>query len=726
MISRFRREAALVLFFILGESAAALPISLEASETSAAAVRLVLTSENAGQEPRGFEVALPWQGDLPLPAGEKINLSAQASGFWPCEAWVPTDQEAVRWKLVRQSTIRGRLKVPAATEPVPASVQLRIESSQAAENSKAAIVACDRATVEVSCPVAADLHFECPAPVGVLAVRAAVANYIPFYFWDLKHTPAGQLDLGTLELHRGASVVGFLTGQGVELSKAQVRAERQGFGATSNEDRARLARMEAKAQANERGFFQLAGLAPGLFQITATAGEQISAAIEVSVKEGEELALGASLELQPPFEASFVIEPPASPFGEPWRLVLQRKMGGSFLDVAEKEVSLQGQSTIGLLRPDHYRLELQDTKGSVWHREAFELSASRSFFIALDLVEIRGRLLVGTEGREGTVVFGANQVPRIALASDAAGNFEGFLPHEGEWPLLVEWPSTERRKLPPVEVRRSTGKGWVELDVVLPDTLLRGQVTRQGKLVDASVVLRAQNTAKLSSSVLTRKGQFEMAGLENGRYEIAAFDRGDQSPWQEVEIAEKLPSPRIQLEFQPSRQARGIVRHGGQSVPGASVVARSPLDTMGWDGMLKATSALDGGFNLPLPEGASVVDLLVQAPGLPIWMGRLRLGGETTPAIIELAGQGGELAFPVNEPAEWSLRYDGVEIGLASLLQALVRTHGGYLQREGDYAYRAPNLPIGEWTLCRIAAPGDCATTYLLPGTAVDLAPAKY
>jgi hypothetical protein len=661
--------------------------------------------------------------EVSLAAGdEDLHLSADSTGSWPCEPKPSHEEGGASIPLERPTTLRGRLQMPESQAGPPASVRLRLERPGQPEKS-VDILACGRATIEVTCAVARDRRFECPVPAGVVDLRATVGGFIPFYFWGLRLEPEGHFDLGTLRLRRGASVVGYVSGLSEISPAARVVASRVRLGGGNPEEELKASRTDVDATADERGFFQLAGLPAGELQLTALAGDRVAALREVTLTAAEELVLSEPLELMAPLEATFFVEPPTAPGGGPWTAALLREHGGRLFGVQEKPCSLQGTVALGGLRPGSYRLELQDDTGSVWHNEKLDLLESRAHFIEMTLVEVRGRLLVGDQGRPGRVVFGANQVPRLVLAADEEGAFEGFLPREGEWPLLVEWPSGERRKLPPLEIRRRSGKRWAEIEVALPSTTIRGQVTKEGKKIAASVLIRAFGRDELASSLVAQEGEFEFLGLEPGRYEVAAVDRQERSAWLEVEVRRENEAPFIQLEIGASKEAKGLLRHGGQPVPGAQIAASASHHSNEWEGTLRSISLFDGGFSLRIPRHLDTLDLLVTAPGLPLWLGRIRFD-DKVPAVIDLASASGDLYFPVDEPSEWVARFGQAEIGLGSLLRFLAQLHGGYRQRDADHAYLASGLPTGLWNLCSSLS-GECTSALLTPGATLELHPPR-
>lgn len=270
MKSPVRALVAILPFLVLGSARAAtieLPVEVTIRSpafTAPLEVRLtaravrgdaaaVLTVMEVGAGARG-------RATLTLDSSKDWFVSGEASGFW-CETKSLSPGGAVPVHLELWPTGRVLAKVIMADkgERPPQSLAARFRPSTSSGGPPAG---------ETTCPVV-DFNVECSFPSGTLDFDLFSRGYVARYFWAKPVDSSVPLHLPDVLLRRGASLIGYVTlppGKDRAMEKCLVTVIPASAAASHD---ARASRLSVRAIPNARGFFQIEGIAPGRWQVTA-------------------------------------------------------------------------------------------------------------------------------------------------------------------------------------------------------------------------------------------------------------------------------------------------------------------------------------------------------------------------------------------------------------------------------------------------------------------------
>ena len=148
---------------------------------------------------------------------------------------------------------------------------------------------------QVSCPVDDKGVFRCTLPSAPLDVAFRAAGFVPRYRWGLAPRPGKVLEVGVVELKKGASLKGWVEVEGGPIANGQCVARLFPIVSTGGGDPAlveRLRRAAAESPVGADGFFQLSGIAPGSYQVEVEQpGYAPARVFPVDVWPGAETAL---------------------------------------------------------------------------------------------------------------------------------------------------------------------------------------------------------------------------------------------------------------------------------------------------------------------------------------------------------------------------------------------------------------------------------------------------
>lgn len=697
---------------------------------------------DSSSEPRQAierQIEAPGRTAVHLAGARTWRIEVTAAGYWAPELVVTPEgrHEPLPVVLYPAANIRGRLEVSAG-EGVPTSLEVSFKAAPKDEAGRSGVPG-QPPSGRVSCPVS-EAGWECEIPAGLLDLRLRAGGFVPVYLWGLEVKRGETRDLGSLRLRQGASISGWVETEeeARPLAGSEIRLFVETAGAPT--DRSTLERLEgldSVTRTNERGFFQLQGVAPGRYGLQVRhPGYAPTGLSPIEVQAGLESQVLEPILLGAPVSLEAVLFPALDPFGRLWTLDLFRQERGRFAQSFHGRASEEGVWSRNDLPPGNYRLRVSDEDGSRWARREVRLVGERvEEVIEIDLVEVRGELTLGDDPVAALLWFGGEHgARRVQLAADLEGRFEGFLPEEGRWPVeaLLQRGEGQRLAVDPVEVRRRKGKGYAEVAIRIPDTLLQGEVVDEaGRPVStATVEIRGDGR---SSAVSDEAGRFEVRGLPEGQIIVYAESEDAVSDWTPLLLAEGETPPDLRLVLHRQQRIVGEVVSEGGPVPGARILALPDLATSPGATLVEAVTGPAGRFQLMLPASSPSATLIVAAPRFATRILR-RATRSPEPWKILVDALGGTLVLPGPERAELGRRRTGLlfhgDTGVAALV--LLRILPSEVKPDGSLAL--PNLEPGEYTLCPpgtgIAALRDdskappeaeCATGFLLPHTELAL-----
>ncbi|MFN7959916.1 MAG: carboxypeptidase-like regulatory domain-containing protein [Thermoanaerobaculia bacterium] len=604
--------------------------------------------------------------------------------------------------------------------------------------------------IVIRCPLQQG-RFDCAVPAGTRDLSVRVPGFLSHSFWGLAVAQGKVAELGTVELRRGASVVGWLATRQppaigpsceVTLTPAQVLVDPT----LSARNRVRALTTHPDA----RGFFRFKGVEPGGYTLRARQEGFGEARLPgISVVAGAETRLRQLLVLEPPQVLKIYLDPPVDRAGQPWRLrVFERGEGGFRLEERTPAAvpSEAGSWHLPELPAGPYWLEISDSTGARAAFRSIDLEpGSGPLFLTLPMVEIAGELRLGKKPIPAKIFFGGRSgTERVEFEADEEGHFAGTLPRPGAWRVDVVAPSLGvERRLERLEVAKPSGEGPVRVDLSLPATRVEGRVLdASGRGVRGAAVSaqRFDGSEPPPPPIASgEQGRFRWLGLAPGAYRLEA-ELGEETA-DPVEISlEGSSSPgEVRLILRPHRELVGRVMAGAEPVFAARVEA-VPLvagRSSGLGSLCGAASDAAGRFRLALPAWADGAALRLSAPGFALRWARFAVlpQGEV---ILPLAQDGGTLVLrsaPAQEsevpgPMVWSP--EGEPQAASGFLE-WARLGGA---KPESSTQTIPQLAPGTYTACwfasleeeaRAVAQGDrprnrCSTGWLPPQGELELA----
>lgn len=657
---------------------------------------------------RPLAATAPGETVVTAPAAGVWQVGATAKGFWSEPVVVTTGGEAeplAHLRLFPVGIVRGTLEA-AKSNPLPSELEVRFQPAPGQSGPGTPPKALEPCAL-------AEGAFDCAVPAGRLDLRLRAPGFAAIYRWDAVVPVGGVLDLGTLRLEPGSSVVGWVeTEEGrAPTASALLRLGRhhlrQGLGAEAEQ---RLEALSFETRANERGFFQFQGVPPGLYAVTAALEGLAPATVEgVEVRAGLEAELVDALVLARPVRFEAEITPPHDPYGQPWQIALSRHDSEGFTigEQVEGVATLDGHYARGDLPPGTYSVRVRTADGSQWFSED-EVAVGAvepPLFIRIPILEVEGTVRLGDQPLVATLWFGGRHgAPRIRFDTDLKGRFEGLLPRAGRWAvdLTAEDPYL-RQSVPPVVVEEPDGGGTARVDVVLPDTLLAGEVVDESgrPLPDATVSVAAGKDQRTEART-DERGAFSLRGLPPGSHGVRATAGERSSGWLKVEVNEGRESRRLRLVAARVLEIDGVVLSPAGAVAGAQLMGFPDLGGAGMSTGVDAVSDPLGRFRLTLPAGTRGLRMVVLPPGNALRM----LHAPIEPGRpLEIAVQPSGAALVLELPADASnvqLAHGGMFLTLGELLR-WARLAGGRKTETGDLLL--PEMEPGEYIFCVDAVP---------------------
>lgn len=682
---------------------------------------LQLTPKNGAAEAVVVPVRTGVALQASLPAGSRWRVTAEIPGLWARPAplvLVPGTEPPVHAiELWQAAEIRGRLRLVKPGARLPPALKLTLGSPPGPVQGR-------RVTqTVVSCGLDAEGRFACSVPATRLDLGLAAEGFAPHHLWGLD-LPAGSVrDLGTLELRLGASVAGWVeSGDGEPLPRESrvVLEVLQGIGGDpALQVRLQDARLEAPLAPG--GFFQLTGVPPGAYSLTAEApGFAPASVAPLEVWQGKETLLRNALRLARPFAVEVEVRPALDWTGKPWHLRAHwasptlLRYGDPVFDGAVDEA---GHALLRGLGPGRLLLQVHDAAGNLTASlldHPVPGPEAASVEIAIEHVFVSGTLLLGDEPLAGRLFWGGKHgAPSFEAEADEEGRFSAVLPQAGSWPVEVE--AEEPRLAARTRVRVEPDRhGAAEVEVRLPDTRVFGRVVdEQGGPVEGARV-SATPEGEWVMTDTGADGAFELRALPAGRVVLAASRRrqadDESSPAVQAVLVEGQTLGPLELRLEGSRPVTGWLESDRGPVVGASLRLR-PTDPPG-GGSAQARSDLDGAFTARLPRRARRASVVVSAPGHALRAYEVLTDGTPLRFQVPLAGGTLRVLLPpdVEALADRGLAVavfqNGVHIP-RHVLWEWARGHGWQALEPREMV--VPNLAAGEYQACLLPGLFDAA-----------------
>ena len=628
-------------------------IKLKSPSTEPQSGLLIGTSTGSQQE-TVTEVTIPGIVELDLPAGDRWKFQVEAERLWSPRVSVLSGApgQHAQIDLRPLAWLEGRVKIDQGEE-MPSEIELRLEEPQEGQALK----------IETVCPIQDQGYFACEAPAGTFDLRLRVPQFVAYYRFDQAVLAEQPFSFGTLRFQRGASVTGFVdVPAGEELAadcKVQLLPDLPLLNPNSQLERESAAR-RLQTRVNRRGFFQFTGVLPGSYRVMAhQKGFAPTGKGPFAVEADTESHLPEAILLTRPIRAQFFFDPPVDPYGHPWRASLFD--ADESRDITSAQVPQDGVWLTDPVPAGIYSLHLwgalQD-KGQEdrWVDLPVELNeGTEPIEVRIPVLKVYGTLTHEDEPLSALFWLDAPQSgQRIEFHSDEEGEFEGYLPQEGQWGVKI-WIREFKSKitLNPIDIEPFLGSHEAQIDLEIPPLTLSGQVVKEdgtlaiGAVVDLSRQLRGQQDADLPISSLysyartNREGRFRIYGLTPGRVYVQARHDGAESDSIALDLQEDLEPSHLRLIVRQQKTLRGRVLFRGVGQPGVTVQTQPPLREGTSTSLASTITNSAGEFSLSVPGNTGQMTLLLMAPGIGLRVVQVLANSE--PVTIPISESSGTL-----------------------------------------------------------------------------------
>ncbi len=682
-----------------------------ARETTEVVVRLL--SGNAAKVPIGLEVLA--EGEPPMistlfkgddasgrvlishPSPARIRVSSAL--HWSHDVDLLPGVSQVELAIWPSSYVVGKL---AEGSEVPTRLSLsfqpsRIDAKTKPEKDPTGKSECSFEGRRFSC--------KSPASEAKLDLKLEASGLVPFYLWRRELSPAAELDLGSLKLEKGSSIAGW-----VELppktdpEKVEVLLEVSVTGFRGDPVLgAQLERKRRVAHVDEEGFFQIGGIEPGAWALSAQApGRPPAAPLTLNIRRDEEYVVDEPLGLPEPGRLRIFLEPS----GHHWKFSILEVQPRSQLEKVVRAETLDEGLFLELddLPVGSFGFRVEDGNGGIWTSGDLEIIPGENPPLQIEIpqLEISGTLLSGKIPMAARILFGAMGEQQIPIEADEEGRFHGYLPRRGRWELAAEVNGAGYVALEPIELE----EGASDLILHLPAARLEGFVYEDGKPAANALVLVKEEGGRgrvLATSTTDSKGRFRALGLAGGHFGLLAKTAERQSEWLLVEALAGSSSEEIRLDLLPSTRLEGRVSVQGIALPGAKVTA---IPNVRNGGRGSALSGVDGTFEVILPAGTTEAGIIVLAQGYGAKLGQVSTSGQDIDLDMSLGAAWGDLWIRgiYCRPLEYTLIYGSMRLDLFDVLVSFLSV-GRAVEGAGSLTLRG--LAAGSYVVCENSS-GKC------------------
>ncbi len=721
--------------------------SLSSIETEAATLEIRLTPadprptapigsavlrdlDRPDRPPLEFEISAPGRLSIDTAGGANWLVTLKSRTYWAADLPLDSGAESRPWLLypvVRYGIARSR------TTPLPADVFasfVGLRKPGSAELPPAGRVRCEGDSQLNTCAL----------PAIPLDLKVEAAGFAPFFFWNVSGKAGSQHDLGVVTLLPGASIAGRIVDSDGEPLIATLEAYPSvvpNRGAPDPETAKRLELKSISAQSDERGYFQISGIAPGEVEIRASAPGFMTSVLlrEIQLSAGAAELLRDPLVFLKPERLRIKIFPQQDPWGRPWIVRLQAPETEK-IETQMSPADADGSWVSSPSPPGSYALRIVDENGQPWEdRDVMLESDGEPLMVDISILAVRGSVSQAAEPASGVLLLQQNPSVRGIEFPLENGKLEGFLPHEGRWLASLK-KGDFRSALIAVEVRKRPGKSYAEVELRIPDTALHGNVVDvDGKKVPKARVSYYSLITKAMGSVETDdEGAFEIAGVEPGQLNLSAQKDDRQSQGLAVVVQEGIRNPEPhRLVLYDLEVIEGLILHSGSPRGGARIVAWPDFGSTSLASVLNRSSGPDGAFRLEVPAFVTQLTIFAESGGSRRLLHHPVRGSD--PLLIEMEVDSGEIIIDLTPLLTERGSQPMNDVTLIREGIALPRLLWSFLLRTpptvGPEAQSLGLFETGNYSLCvglkADGGPGPvCTSGFLQPnGTLRLVAPAK-
>ncbi|MGH9363800.1 MAG: hypothetical protein ACRD1B_00850 [Thermoanaerobaculia bacterium] len=460
---------------------------------------------------------------------------------------------------------------------------------------------------------------------------------------------------------------------------------------------------------NERGFFHFVGVPAGAFRLLATQEGYSAARADVDIIENVQAELREPLVMGRPRSLQVLLDPPLDPWGQRWWIKLGEtsEEPNSVIEVVTSQAGVDGIWTQGMLGQGVYRLIVKDHFGSSCAFRDLDVdSASSPTRIDVPRIAVRGTVALGRKPLGAKLFFGGEHgAVSIVLESDEAGQFRGFLPRLGPWPLTVLSSDPPlKRNIERVQViREAEESGDATVTIRLPNSTLTGDVIDgEGKPPEFAMVevASADGSEPFLQMAADDAGRFRVEALPPGRTFVRARAAPDLlSDTAELTLDGEGEHSPVKLVLRRQLEIRGQLLSREGPVPGARVFP-FPGEWSAFMAATPQTTDAEGKFRYRLPAGSREVLFVLFPPGFSLRVLRVAVPAEGL-VTIPVEQLGGQLTVQWT-PSDESSVY--LRAGREMVPLDLVAQLWGRREQTdaGETRIVVPHIEAGLYAICRV------------------------
>lgn len=479
-------------------------------------------------------------------------------------------------------------------------------------------------------------------PPGILDLRVVADGWMPQYLFDVAVEPE-TMSVGVVQLRRGASLSAFAVDMETGIPVPGMRTSVRQPGVEYDNPRAKLLRVQGET--NDRGFVQLHGIAPGVYDVLLESADRPTTYVrDVELVEHQETFL-PQVELAG-FARFTVHVYPVTDDGKPWRIELMQ------VDEPWRgatAVTDNGTAAWTALVRGSYHMNVLGARGDTVLTEQRWIGGNEDLFLKLDLVPVQGRVVMGREGVRADVDLTTGANDQRSFATDDEGRFSGrfFRPAKELFAALVETDTGIRRIF---QVRPKLRGGIYEMTLDLGTHQVSGQVLEaatRSPIDGASIDLRSAAVGDdlvphLGTSGVD--GSFAFRGLDEGTYEVLAYMEGyTQSRPVQVSSSDMADSSSVgdvTIFLQAGAETNVLVVSENGDPHRNAYVSIITLSSDGI-GVGSARTGLNGRGQVVVPHSVTPASVIVQAPTGMLWSGCAILPDDQTELVLRVPSVAG-------------------------------------------------------------------------------------
>ncbi|MEM7052037.1 MAG: carboxypeptidase-like regulatory domain-containing protein [Acidobacteriota bacterium] len=645
-----------------------------------------------------------------LPEGSEWNACWKQDGFWArCEPFSVGPESRPKLLAWPSRKVSGSLRKVEGAAPEQLLMRFSAVAPKLVEKISLARVPC----------LLEEKSWTCEVPAVELDLELRATGFVPHYRFGVDM--AKDHAFGAVDLKRGSSLVGEVRTEDRLALGREGRAKLYQYRA--GRARSRFDRPVQESPVLENGFFQLGGLAAGVYVLEVERPGYVPAEqFPIEIWESVEVRLQEALTLRRPLALALQIVPATDWAGRPWTVRVSRgsELSASMYGPAEFDGQADelGRVVVENQGTGIFAVSVEDGDGSsMLYRSDIVLErGGGEVVLELDQVVVRGELRFRDGPIAGAVRFRGGIGASVQIKTDREGAFLGVVPEEGWWTVEVEVPELfSGRIVQRVEVEADS-RGEARIELELPDTELRVRVVdRLGSPVEGANVSLLGAESRPQRAPSDAAGEVVFRGASVGEVLVGASDDNngvERTSDGVVEVLrEGLPVGPVELVLREAEGRRGRVVSERGGVPGARVLVgiAEPTQMAFID---DDHSDREGRFEFDTLPGARVLWVVVSPPGHALLATRMAAPAAEEDLTVAVPVVGGTLHLVlgdsdqsrVKHPRSLGLSRDGHGIPWG-ILANWARAHGEVWGAEAESVV-IPQLAPGTYRACweRVAA----------------------